>query len=98
MSLVKHVLSIALSVLACALLVGCLLLLLLTLALISTQVAVALRAAPVALAVTHALPAAIAFRWVLPSPLGGVFRTDFVLVAAVLLIAAKLVRKVAKKL
>lgn len=74
------------------------LLLLLTGALLSVQVAVTLRVAPLALAVTHAMPAGLAFWGVLSSPFGGVFRTDFVILALVAFVAAALVRKIARAL
>lgn len=85
-------------VLSCALLAVCVFLLLLTLALVSSQAAVALRVAPAALALTQLLPAPLAFWGVLASPLGGVFRTDFVLAALVCFVAAKLSRRIGKAL
>lgn len=81
---------------SCALLALCVGLLLLAAALLSSQVAVALHVAPLALAVTRALPAPLSFWGVLASPLGGVFRTDFVLVALAAFVAAKILRKIAR--
>lgn len=94
----RSVLSSALYVLSCVLLAVSIALLLLTASLLSSQVAVALKVAPLALAVTRALPGGLAFWGVLSSPLGGVFRTDFVVVALVAYVAAKLLKKIARAL
>ncbi len=85
-------------VLSCVLLAVCMVLLLLTLALVSSQAAVALRVAPAALTLTKLLPAPLAFWGVLASPLGGVFRTDFVLAALACFVAAKVSRRIGKAL
>ena len=97
-AILKQGLRTALMVLSCALLACSILLLLLILSLVATQVAVALHAAPIALAVTRLMPGWLAFSWVLPSPFGGVFRTDFLILAAALFVAAKVCRGVAKHL
>ena len=83
-------------VLSCALLVVCVALLVLTAVLLFSQVAIALRVAPIALAVTRALPGWLAFWGVLSSPFGGVFRTDFVLVALAAYAVARILRKIAR--
>lgn len=79
----------ALYILSCACLAASLLLLALTASLLSTQVALALHVAPVALALTQLLPAPLCFWGVVASPFGGVFRTDFAIVAIVLFILAR---------
>ena len=84
--------------LACALVAVSILLALLTASLLSSQVAVALKVAPLALAVTHLLPGSLAFWGVLSSPLGGVFRTDFMVVALAAFILSKIVKKIARAL
>lgn len=92
----KKFLASALYVLSCVLLAVCVVLLLLCASLLSSEVAVALRVAPAALTVTRLLPAPLSFWGVLASPLGGVFRTDFVLAALACYILAKLVRRIAR--
>ena len=94
----RRIASLALYIVACALLACCLLLLALTLVLLFSQVALALGAAPLAMSVTRALPAWLAMLGVVASPFGGVFRTDFLIVAVALLVAAKIVRRLAKGL
>ncbi len=94
----RRLLATVLRVVSCALLVVCTALLLLAASLLSSQVAVSLGVAPLALAVTRALPASLSFWGVLASPLGGVFRTDFVLVALAAFVAAKILRKIARVL
>lgn len=79
----------ALYVLSCAALAMSLLLLVLAASLLSTQVALALHVAPVALALTQLLPTPLCFWGVVASPFGGVFRTDFVIVAVALFILAR---------
>lgn len=94
----KGIVSSVLKVASCVLAGACVALLLLVATYLSPQVAMALGTAPVALAITAALPPQLAFWGVLASPLGGVFRTDFVVVALVLLIAAKLLHRIARAL
>lgn len=94
----RRIVSLALYVVACALLVCCLLVLALTLVLLFSQVALALGAASLAMSLTRALPAWLAMFGVVASPFGGVFRTDFLIVVVVLLVAAKLVHRLAKGL
>lgn len=94
----KALLKTVLYVASCVLMACCVGLLLLTGSLLSVQVAVALKVAPVALTVTQLMPAGLAFWGVLSSPLGGVFRTDFVVLALAAFFAAALVRKIAKAL
>lgn len=96
--MVKDALSIALRVLACLCLLGCIALLLLIAAFLSPAVASSLYAAPIALMITARMPAWLAFWGVLSSPLGGVFRTDFFVVALALLVLAKVFKKIAKVL
>lgn len=96
--MIRGVFSTILYVLACAAMALCILVLLLTATFLVPSVALALGTAPVALALTAALPAPLAFWGVLSCPLGGVFRTDFVIVAVVLLVAAKILRKIARAL
>lgn len=94
----KGLIATVLHALSCALVGVSILLALLTAALLSSQVAVALKVAPIALAVTHLLPGGFAFWGVLSSPLGGVFRTDFILVALAAFILSKIVKKIARAL
>ena len=96
--MVKGIVKTVLYVTACVLMGCCVGLLLLTGSLLSVQAAVALKVAPVALTVTQLMPDALAFWGVMSSPLGGVFRTDFVILAVVASFAAALVRKIAKAL
>lgn len=96
--MVKALLKTALYVTACMLMGACVGLLLLTGVLLSVQAAVALKVAPVALTVTQLMPTGLAFWGVLASPLGGVFRTDFVVLALAAFLAGCLVRKIAKAL
>ena len=67
-----------------------LLLLLLCATLLSTSVALTLHVAPLALALTQMLPAPLCFFGVVASPFGGVFRTDFALLAVCFFVLAKL--------
>lgn len=76
--------------LSCACMAVSLLLLLLCAALLSTAVALALHVAPLALALTQAIPAPLCFFGVVASPFGGVFRTDFALLAVCFFLLAKL--------
>ena len=96
--MVRGALSTILYVLACGAVALCILVLLLTATFLVPSVALSLGTAPLALALTAALPAPLAFWGVLSCPLGGVFRTDFVIVAIVLLIVAKILRKIARAL
>ena len=96
--MLRKALSLALYIVACLAVVLCLALLALCAVLLFNSVAVALHAAPVALAVTQRLPSWLAFWGVLPSPFGGLFRTDFFVLAIVLLIGAKVVRRIARLL
>ncbi len=96
--MVKEALSIVVRLLSCLCLIGCIALVLLTATFLSPPVAAALRTAPLALAVTAHMPGWLAFWGVLSSPLGGVFRTDFVVVALVLLVLAKVLHRIAKVL
>ena len=57
-----------------------------------------LGATSIAVAVTGLLPPQIAFIGVVPSPLGGVFRTDFLLIAIACMVLARLVRALSKGL
>lgn len=94
----RRVVARILYVLSCALVALSVALVVLAAVFLVPQVAVSLRAAPLALAVTQALPGWLAFWGVLSSPFGGVFRTDFVLVALAAFIVSKLVRKIARAL
>jgi hypothetical protein len=95
---VKHVLKTLLYVVACVLMCLAALLILLVAALVSSQVALSLKVAPVALAITQAMPAGLAFWGVVSSPLGGVFRTDILVVAVAAFVLAKVVRRVGRSL
>ncbi|MBS5449683.1 MAG: hypothetical protein KHY83_01220 [Coriobacteriia bacterium] len=96
--MMRHALSVALYVLACALLVGSLLMLLLVVTLLFAGVALTLGITPLAIEITRAIPASLAMFGVVASPFGGVFRTDFLIVAVVLLVAAKIAHRLAKGL
>lgn len=94
----KHALSGILYILACLAMAGSIFVLLLVASLLSVDVAVALQVAPLTLALSKAIPAQFVMWGALPSPLGGVFRTDFFIVALVLFVAARLLRKIARAL
>lgn len=66
------------------------LVLLLCASLLSTQVALALHVAPLALSITQLIPAPLCFWGVVASPFGGVFRTDFALLAVAFFLLARL--------
>lgn len=93
-----RIVSLALYVIACALLVVCLFLLALTIVLMFSSVALAVGAGPLALEITRAMPAWLAMLGVVASPFGGVFRTDFLIVTVAALVAAKILRRIAKGL
>ena len=86
--MMRKALSLVLYIVACLAVVLCLALLVLCAVLLFNRVAVAL----------HAAPSWFAFWGVLPSPFGGLFRTDFFVLAIVLLIGAKVVRRIARLL
>lgn len=94
----RKLLGSAAYVIACALAAAASALLLLVCALLSPAAASALRVAPTALAVTRLLPGRLAFWGALSTPLGGVFRTDFVVAAAACLALAWLFRKASRRL
>lgn len=94
----KKLVSVVLYVAACALLAGCIALLLLTITLLFSQVALNLGAGVLALEVTRHLPGWLAMLGTVASPFGGVFRTDFLILSVLLLVAAKILRRVAKGL
>lgn len=96
--MIRDALSIVVRLLSCLCLVGTIFLLVLTALFLSPQVAASLRVAPLALAVTAHMPAWLAFWGVLSSPLGGVFRTDFVVVALLLFVLGKVLHRIAKVL
>lgn len=96
--MLKGILSTIVYGLACAAVALAIFVLLLAATFLVPSVALALGTAPFALALTAILPAPLAFWGVLSSPLGGVFRTDFVVVAIALLIVAKILRKIARAL
>lgn len=80
----------ALYVLSCICMAASLVLLLLCASLLSTQVALALHVAPLALSITQLIPAPLCFWGVVASPFGGVFRTDFALLAVAFFLLARL--------
>ena len=82
----------------CALLVIAVLLLALVVLQAAPQLGDPLGATSIAVALTGIMPAQLAFIGVVPSPLGGVFRTDFLLVAIVSMVLARLVRALSKGL
>ena len=86
----RHLIAAALRLLACALLC------LLVLACISSQVALALHVAPLALRLTAAMPAWLAYAGVVATPLGGVFRTDLLVCAVVAYLLSRVLRRLAK--
>lgn len=94
----KRLISAVLYVAACALLLACIALLLLTIVLLFSQVALSLGAGVLALEITRHLPGWLAMLGAVASPFGGVFRTDFLILAVLLLIAAKILRRIAKGL
>ena len=96
--MVRGIVKTVFYVTSCIFMACCVGLLLLTGSLLSVQVAVSLKVAPVALTVTQLMPSGLAFWGVLSSPLGGVFRTDFVVLALGAFFLAALVRKIAKAL
>ena len=77
-------------VLSCICMAVGLVLLLLCASLLSTQVALALHVAPLALSITQLIPAPLCFWGVVASPFGGVFRTDFALLAVAFFLLARL--------
>lgn len=77
-------------VLSCICMAVSLVLLLLCASLLSTQVALALHVAPLALSITQLIPAPLCFWGVVASPFGGVFRTDFALLAVAFFLLARL--------
>lgn len=77
-------------VLSCICMAASLVLLLLCASLLSTQVALALHVAPLALSITQLIPAPLCFWGVVASPFGGVFRTDFALLAVAFFLLARL--------
>lgn len=77
-------------VLSCICMAMSLVLLLLCASLLSTQVALALHVAPLALSITQLIPAPLCFWGVVASPFGGVFRTDFALLAVAFFLLARL--------
>lgn len=96
--MVRGILASVVYVLACAAMALCIVVLLLAATFLAPAVALGLGTAPLALALTAVLPAPLAFWGVLSCPLGGVFRTDFVIVAVVLWVVAKILRKIARAL
>ena len=94
----KSVLSVVLYVVACAFVVAAALLMLLVLSLVSSSVATTLGTPGVALSVTRLLPGWFALWGVLPSPLGGVFRSDLLVVALLMLVIGKVIRRLGKGL
>ena len=92
----RHLIAAALRLLACALLVCACVLCLLVLACISSQVALALHVAPLALRLTAAMPAWLAYAGVVAAPLGGVFRTDLLVCAVVAYLLSRVLRRLAK--
>ncbi len=94
----KHVVSILVRVLSCLCMAASLFMLLLSASLISTAVALSLHVSSLALTVSQLIPAPLSFWGVLASPFGGVFRTDFIIVAIVLFVAAKLLHLLRKAL
>lgn len=76
--------------LSCICMAVSLVLLLLCASLLSTQVALALHVAPLALSITQLIPAPLCFWGVVASPFGGVFRTDFALLAVAFFLLARL--------
>ena len=77
-------------VLSCICMAVSLVLLLLGALLLSTQVALSLHVAPLALSITQLIPAPLCFWGVVASPFGGVFRTDFALLAVAFFLLARL--------
>lgn len=77
-------------VLSCICMAVSLVLLLLCASLLSTQVALALHVAPLALSITQLIPAPLCFWGVVASPFDGVFRTDFALLAVAFFLLARL--------
>jgi hypothetical protein len=94
----KHVLRILIDVLSCISTALSLALLLLAASLLSTTVALALHVSPIALAVTQLIPAPLCFWGVVASPFGGVFRTDFAILAIAFFVVAKLLHLLRKAL
>ena len=77
-------------VLSCICMAVSLVLLLLCASLLSTQVALAVHVAPLALSITQLIPAPLCVWGVVASPFGGVFRTDFALLAVAFFLLARL--------
>ena len=77
-------------VLSCICMAVSLVRLLLGASLLSTQVALSLHVAPLALSITQLIPAPLCFWGVVASPFGGVFRTDFALLAVAFFLLARL--------
>ncbi len=94
----KHVVSVLVQILSCVCMAASLFMLLLSASLISTAVALSLHVSSLALTVSQLIPAPLSFWGVLASPFGGVFRTDFIIVAIVLFVAAKLLHLLRKAL
>ena len=84
------VLRAVLYVLSCICMAVSLVLLLLCASLLSTPVALVLHVAPLALSITQLIPAPLCFLGVVASPFGGVFRTDFALLAVAFFLLARL--------
>ncbi len=93
----RRIISLILYIIACACVVVSIVLLLVTAALLVSDVAVTLRVAPLALDITRLLPDFLQYWSVISSPFGGVFRTDFAVVALVFFILAALIRRIARR-
>lgn len=78
----KKTFKVILYVISCIFLAISVFLLLITLSLISGELALNFHTASVAVDITGLLPQWLAYQFVLPTPFGGVFRSDFVIVAA----------------
>lgn len=63
---------------------------------ISSSAVIALDTASIALQITQELPAWLALWGVMSTPFGGVFRTDFAIIAFVLIIIASIFKRIAK--
>ncbi|MBR2835332.1 MAG: hypothetical protein IKE43_06460 [Coriobacteriales bacterium] len=92
----KHVLRLMLYTLVVVLMLVSIGLLLLLLSLVSTSIAASLHTAPLALEITHLLPSWFAYWGVIPSPFGGVFRTDFFILSIICALLARMIRSLAK--
>lgn len=69
---------------------------LLVVILYSSQLIVLTGVAPLAVELTSLLPAPLAMLWALPSPFGGTFRTDFLLLCLACLFLSRLARAARK--